>query len=35
MEQAKHIDMKTPNGAELNLDALYKIVLLSAKTLKG
>ena len=25
MEQAKHIDMQTPNGAELNLDALYKI----------
>ena len=26
MEQPKHIDMQTPNGAELNLDALYKIV---------
>lgn len=25
MEQAKHIDMQTPNGAELNLDALYQI----------
>lgn len=25
MEQAKHVDMQTPNGAELNLDALYKI----------
>lgn len=25
MEQLKHIDMQTPNGAELNLDALYKI----------
>ena len=25
MEQAKHIDMQTPNGAELNLEALYKI----------
>lgn len=25
MEQPKHIDMQTPNGAELNLDALYKI----------
>lgn len=25
MEQAKHIDMQTPNGTELNLDALYKI----------
>ncbi len=25
MEQTKHIDMQTPNGAELNLDALYKI----------
>ena len=25
MEQAKHIDMQTPNGAELNIDALYKI----------
>ena len=25
MEQAKHIDIQTPNGAELNLDALYKI----------
>lgn len=25
MEQIKHIDMQTPNGAELNLDALYKI----------
>lgn len=26
MEQPKHIDMQTPNGAELNLGALYKIV---------
>ena len=26
MEQVKHIDMQTPNGAQLNLDALYKIV---------
>ena len=26
MEQPKHIEMQTPNGAELNLDALYKIV---------
>ncbi|MDE5783043.1 MAG: site-specific DNA-methyltransferase [Prevotella sp.] len=26
MEQLKHIDMQTPNGVELNLDALYKIV---------
>ena len=25
MEQPKHIDMQTPYGAELNLDALYKI----------
>lgn len=25
MEQIKHIDMQTPDGAELNLDALYKI----------
>ncbi|MDE6013013.1 MAG: site-specific DNA-methyltransferase [Prevotella sp.] len=25
MEQPKHIDMQTPNGAEQNLDALYKI----------
>jgi adenine-specific DNA-methyltransferase len=25
MERPKHIDMQTPNGAELNLDALYKI----------
>lgn len=25
MEQAKHIDMQTPNGAQLNLDALYQI----------
>lgn len=25
MEQAKHIDMQTPNGAHLNLNALYKI----------
>lgn len=25
MEQAKHIDMQTPNGAKLNLDALYQI----------
>ena len=25
MEQPKHIDMQTPNGTELNLDALYKI----------
>lgn len=25
MEQPKHINMQTPNGAELNLDALYKI----------
>lgn len=25
MEQPKHIDMQTPNGAQLNLDALYKI----------
>lgn len=25
MEQPKHIDMQTPNGAELNLDVLYKI----------
>ena len=25
MEQPKHIDMQTPNCAELNLDALYKI----------
>ena len=25
MEQPKHIDMQTPNGAILNLDALYKI----------
>ena len=25
MEQPKHIDMKTPNGAQLNLDALYQI----------
>ena len=25
MEQPKHIEMQTPNGAELNLDALYKI----------
>lgn len=25
MEHPKHIDMQTPNGAELNLDALYKI----------
>ena len=26
MEQVKHIDMQTPNGAQLNLDALYQIV---------
>ena len=26
MEQPKHIDMQTPNGAQLNLDALYLIV---------
>ena len=26
MEQPKHIDKQTPNGAQLNLDALYKIV---------
>ena len=25
MEQPKHIEMQTPNGTELNLDALYKI----------
>lgn len=25
MEQPKHIDMQTPDGAQLNLDALYKI----------
>lgn len=25
MEQPKHIEMQTPNGAELNLDALYQI----------
>lgn len=25
MEQIKHIEMQTPDGAELNLDALYKI----------
>jgi adenine-specific DNA-methyltransferase len=25
MEQVKHIDMQTPNGAQLNLDALYQI----------
>lgn len=25
MEQPKHIEKQTPNGAELNLDALYKI----------
>lgn len=25
MEQPKHIDRQTPNGTELNLDALYKI----------
>ncbi|MDE5560527.1 MAG: site-specific DNA-methyltransferase [Bacteroidaceae bacterium] len=25
MEQAKHIDMQTPDGAQFNLDALYKI----------
>lgn len=25
MEQPKHVEMQTPNGAELNLDALYKI----------
>ena len=25
MKQAKHIDMQTPNGAQLNLDALYQI----------
>ena len=25
MEQPKHIDRQTPNGAELNLDALYQI----------
>ena len=25
MERPKHIDIQTPNGAELNLDALYKI----------
>lgn len=25
MEQPKHIEMQTPNGAELNLDVLYKI----------
>ena len=25
MEQPKHIDMQTPNGAQLNLDALYQI----------
>lgn len=25
MEQPKYIDIQTPNGAELNLDALYKI----------
>lgn len=25
MEQLKHIDRQTPNGAELNLDALYRI----------
>ena len=25
MEQPKHIDMQTPNGAQLNLDALYHI----------
>jgi len=25
MEQAKHIDIQTPNGTELNIDALYKI----------
>lgn len=26
MEQPKHIDKQTPNGAQLNLDALYQIV---------
>lgn len=25
MEQPKHIDRQTPNGTELNLDAIYKI----------
>ena len=25
MEKPKHIDMQTPDGAQLNLDALYKI----------
>lgn len=25
MEQVKHIEMQTPNGAQLNLDALYQI----------
>lgn len=25
MEQPKHVEMQTPNGAELNLNALYKI----------
>lgn len=25
MEQSKHVEMQTPNGAELNLDALYKL----------
>lgn len=25
MEQPKHIDMQTPNGAQLNLDSLYQI----------
>lgn len=25
MEQPKHIDMQTPNGAQINLDALYQI----------
>ena len=25
MEQPKYIDIQTPDGAELNLDALYKI----------
>lgn len=26
MKQPKHMDMQTPDGAQLNLDALYKIV---------
>ena len=27
MDKSKHIDIQTPDGAGLNLDALYKIAL--------